>query len=81
MKTILKQTIHRADICFNVYKLASHKDSKKQEEGYDLSKRQCSIVSPQKMASDFDKLLELSSFKKELLRFFSEEIEHLEHAP
>ena len=30
--------------------------------------------------SDFDKLLKLSSFRKELLRFFFEEIEHLEYA-
>ena len=33
------------------------------------------------MPSNFDKLLELSCFKKELFRFFFEEIEHLEHAP
>ena len=53
---------------------------KKQEEGYDLSERQFSVGSQQKMLSDFDKLLKLSSFKKELLRFFFEEIEHLEYA-
>ena len=33
------------------------------------------------MPSNFDKLLELSCFKKELFTFFFEEIEHLEHAP
>ena len=33
------------------------------------------------MPSDFDKLLELSCFKKELLRFFFKEIEHVEYAP
>ena len=33
------------------------------------------------MPSDFDKLLKLSSFKEELLRFFFVEIEHLEYAP
>ena len=33
------------------------------------------------MPSDFGKLLKLSSFKKELLRFFFEEIEHPEYAP
>ena len=53
---------------------------KKQEVDYDLSERQFSTGSQQKMLSDFDKLLKLSSFKKELLRFFFEEIEHLEYA-
>ena len=53
---------------------------KKQEADYDLSERQFSTGSKQKMLSDFDKLLKLSSFKKELLRFFFEEIEHLEYA-
>ena len=33
------------------------------------------------MSSDFDKLLKLSSFKKELLRFFFEKVEHPEYAP
>ena len=33
------------------------------------------------MTSDFDKLLKLSCFKKKLLRFFFEEIEHPEYAP
>ena len=33
------------------------------------------------MPSDFDKLLKLSCFKRELLRFFFEEIEHPEHVP
>ena len=33
------------------------------------------------MPSDFNKLLKLSCFKKELLRFFFEEIEHPEYAP
>ena len=33
------------------------------------------------MPSDFDKLLKLSCFKRELLRFFFEEIEHPEYAP
>ena len=32
------------------------------------------------MPSDFDKLLKLSCFKKELLSCFFEEIEHSEHA-
>ena len=32
------------------------------------------------MSSDFDKLWKLSCFKKELLRFFFEEIEHPEYA-
>ena len=53
---------------------------KKQEVDYDLSERQFSTGSQQKMLSDFDKLLKLSSIKKELLRFFFEEIEHLEYA-
>ena len=53
---------------------------KKQEVDYGLSERQFSTGSQQKMLSDFDKLLKLSSFKKELLRFFFEEIEHLEYA-
>ena len=33
------------------------------------------------MPGDFDKLLKLSCFKKELLRFFFEQIEHTEYAP
>ena len=33
------------------------------------------------MPNDFDKLLKLSCFKKELLRFFFEKIEHPEYAP
>ena len=33
------------------------------------------------MPSDFDKLLKLSCFKRELLRFFFEEIEHPEYVP
>ena len=33
------------------------------------------------MPSDFDKLLKLFCFKKELLRFFFEEFEHPEYAP
>ena len=33
------------------------------------------------MSSDLDKLLKLFCFKKELLRFFFEEIEHPEYAP
>ena len=81
LKTVLKQTAHRADICFDVYESPSHEDSKKQEEGYDLYENQFSIGSQQKMPSDFDKLLKLSSFKEELLRFFFVEIEHLEYAP
>ena len=81
LKTVLKQTVHRADICFNVYESSSLKDSKRQERGDDQSERKFSIGSQQKMPSDLDKLLKLSRFKKELLIFFFEEIEHPEYAP
>ena len=81
MKTVLKQTVHRADICFDTYESPSLKDSKRQERGEDQSERQFSIGSQEEMPSDFDKLLKLSYFKKELLRFFFEEIERPKYAP
>ena len=81
MKSVLKQTVHHADICFDVYESPSPKDNKRQERGDDKSERQFSIGSQQKMPSDFDKLLKLCCFKKELLRFFFEEIEHQQYAP
>ena len=79
LKTVLKQTVHRADICLAVYESPSLKDSKRQERGDDQSERQFSIESQQKMPSDFDKLLKLSCFKKEF-KFFFEEIENPKYA-
>ena len=76
MKTALKQTVYRADIQFNVNELPLLKDSKRQEKRDDQSERQFSIETQQKMPSYFHKLLELSCFRKKLLRFFIAEIEH-----
>ena len=80
MKTALKQTVYRGDIHFNVNELPLLKDSKRQERGDDQSERQFSIGTQQKMPSYFHKLLELSCFRKKLLRFFIAEIEHPEYA-
>ena len=79
--TVLKKTVYHAYICFNLYESPSLNDSKRQERGDDQSERQFSIGSQQKLSSDFDKLLKLSCFKKELLRFFFVEIGHSEFAP
>ena len=80
MKTVLKQTVHRADIYFDVYESTSHKDSKKTGSGLWPIRTSVFHWIKTKDAKWFDKLLKLSSFKKELLRFFFEEIEHLEYA-
>ena len=45
LETVLKQTVHRADICFDVYKSPSLKDRKRQEMGDDQSECHFSIES------------------------------------
>ena len=52
-----------------------------QERGDGQSEHHFSIGPQQKMPSDFDQLVRLSCFKKELLIYFFEEIEHQTYAP
>ena len=47
LKAILKQTVHCADISFDVYESPSLKDSKRQYRCDDQSERQFSIASQQ----------------------------------
>ena len=73
--SVLKLTQHRADLCFDVYKSPSIKDTKRKERGNEESNHVFSIGPKTKTETDIHDLLRLSCFKEELLRFFFKEIE------
>ena len=77
----MKLTQHRADLCFDVYESPSMKDTKNKDRGNEDSDRVFCIGPKTKMETDMQELLKLSSFKKELLRFFFNEIEDQIYAP
>ena len=73
--SVLKLTQHRADLCFDVYKSPSVKDTKRNERGNEESNHVFSIGPKTKTETDIHDLIRLSCFKEELLRFFFKEIE------
>ena len=75
VSSVLKLTHHRSDLCFDVYKSPSTKDTKRKERGNEESDCVFSIGPKTKMEPDMHDLLRLSCFKEELIRFFFKEIE------
>ena len=67
---MMNTTNDRADLCFDVFESPGIKDAERKERGDSESLRLFSIGPKVNIAKVVTILLKLSSFKKELLRFF-----------
>ena len=77
----LKFTNYRLDICFDVYESPSIKDVERKVRGEENTSRIFSIGPKNKIEGNIKELLQLSSYKNELLRFLYVEYQDPIYAP
>ena len=80
IQTAVNSTAERADICFDVFHSPSIKDIERRKRGNDDSVRLFAIGPQTKIDRDVTQLLQLSSFKAELLRFLETEFSNDKYA-
>ena len=69
LKKVFKLREYRVDLCFDVYKSPSFKETKRKYRGNEETEWNFTFGLRQKFPTDIDNLLRISKFKKELLSF------------
>ena len=77
---VLNLTNIRADLCFEIYENPSIKDIKQKALGHIENERKFCLVPRLKSPSNFNELLNISSFKSSFLDFLMKEYENVERA-
>ena len=70
---VLKLTKGRLDLCFDMYESSSIKNIKRESKGDQNTEKHFTFGSRQRIPSDFNELLKISSFKCQSLRFLYKE--------
>ena len=71
----MKLTKRRADLCFDVQESSSIKDFKHESKGRENTDKHFTFGPRQRVPYDFNELLKISSFKRQLLRFLNKDYE------
>ena len=78
---VLKLTKHRVELCFDVYESSSIKDINRESRGDGNTEKHFTFGPRQRIPSDFNELLKISSFKRLSLRFLYKEYEDPVYGP